>query len=115
MCCRFVTPAPRLAAGGVDGLKLSSGSVQSGTGTAVGSATGPRAAGNRELFPVPKLRARDAFCGVLNPEGGGSAVVALVLRSGSLRAASSARLSLWAERSAFSAAAVVAATCGVTL
>lgn len=120
MCCLFGTPGPRLAAGGVDGLKLSSGSVHSKAGTGVEGASESRTAENKGVLmevenAAPKVGAGSAFGGDLNPDGGGGAEVALVLRSGSLRAASSARLSLCADRSAFSAAAVVTATCGVTL
>jgi hypothetical protein len=98
-------------------LKLSSGSVQ---GVGVESASAFRATGNNGPLtvaesPTPRRGAVIAFCGDLYPEGGGGAAAALVLRSGSLRAVSKARLSLWAARSAFSAAAVVIATCGVTL
>lgn len=42
-------------------------------------------------------------------------MAAVLFSNGSLRTDKSARLSLWAERSAFNAAAVVTATFGVTL
>lgn len=108
-CFLTVAPAPRRPDGGVDGWKLSSGSVQLGTvGSGVPGNNGPVEAGK----PKPD---GSAFCGVLNATGGAGATAALVLRSGSLRTDNSARFSLWAERSAFRAAAVVIATWGVTL
>mgnify|MGYP007051657103 CR=1 FL=1 len=53
--------------------------------------------------------------GLLNATGGGSDAFTLVFSSGLSRTASKAFLSLWAPRSALSAAAVVAAILGVTL
>lgn len=54
------------------------------------------------------------FCGVSNARGAGLACAAWVLSSGSVRMERSASLSRCADCSAFSAAAVVLATCGVT-
>lgn len=54
-----------------------------------------------------------AFCGVWKDVGTGKAV-AVVFRSGWVLEANMALLSLWADRSAFNAAAVVIATFGVT-
>lgn len=53
--------------------------------------------------------------GVLNATGGLSAANDLVFISGSLRRDNNRFLSRWVDRSAFSAAAVVTATFGVTL
>ena len=54
------------------------------------------------------------FCGVSNARGAGLACAAWVLSSGSVRMERSASLRRCADCSAFSAAAVVLATCGVT-
>ena len=54
------------------------------------------------------------FCGVSNARGTGLACAAWVLSSGSVRTARRASLRRCADCSAFSAAAVVLATCGVT-
>jgi hypothetical protein len=72
-----------------------------------------------ENNPSPKLspldpRSAPDFCGVSNARGAGLASSACVLSSGCVRTAMSASLRRCAACSAFSAAAVVLATCGVT-
>jgi hypothetical protein len=72
-----------------------------------------------ENDPSPKLppldpRSAPGLCGVSNAAGAGLAFAACVLSSGCVRTATSASLRRCAACSAFSAAAVVLATCGVT-
>ena len=72
-----------------------------------------------ESNPPPKLppleaRSTSDFCGVSNTRSAGRAFTACLLSSGSVRTARSASLRRCAACSAFSAAAVVLATCGVT-
>lgn len=69
-----------------------------------------------ELLPPlePSAALGSGFCGVSKARGAGVALTACVLSNGSLRTASSASLRRCAACSAFSAAAVVLATCGVT-
>lgn len=72
-----------------------------------------------ENDPPPKLpalepRSASGFCGVSHARSAGLALAACVLSSGCDRTASSASLRRCAVCSAFSAAAVVLATCGVT-
>ena len=69
--------------------------------------------------PPPKLppleaRSLSGFCGVSNTRSAGRPFAACLLSSGSVRTARSASLRRRAACSAFSAAAVVLATCGVT-
>jgi len=71
------------------------------------------------LAPLPKLdplepRSAPGLGGVSNARGAGLAFAACVLSSGCVRTARSASLRRCAACSAFSAAAVVLATCGVT-
>ena len=73
-----------------------------------------------ENIPPPKLAPLEprlpsgGFCGVSNTRIAGLALAACVLSSGCVRTARSASLSRCAACSAFNAAAVVLATCGVT-
>ena len=76
--------------------------------------------GGVENIPPPKLPplelrfASGSFCGVSNTRIAGLAFAACVLSNGCARTARSASLRRCAACSAFSAAAVVLATCGVT-
>ena len=99
---------PRLTGGDVPRLALSDADALSG-----GSAKGV------ENNPPPKLdslkpRSAPGLGGVSNARGAGLAFAACVLSSGCVRTARSASLRRCAACSAFSAAAVVLATCGVT-
>jgi hypothetical protein len=71
---------------------------------------------NNPSFKLPLLDPRSApgLCGVSNARGAGLAFATCVLSSGCGRTATSAFLRWCAACSAFSAAAVVLATCGVT-
>lgn len=70
---------------------------------------------NPPLALVPlEPRSAPGFCGVSNARCAGLAFAACVLSSGCVRTARSASLRRCAACSAFSAAAVVLATCGVT-
>jgi hypothetical protein len=65
-------------------------------------------------LPALEPRSAPGLCGVSNARGAGLAFAACVLRIGCVRTARSASFRWWAACSAFSAAAVVLATCGVT-
>jgi hypothetical protein len=81
-----------------------------------GTLSGGSAKGVKNKPPLPSLEARLvlSFCGVSNARDGGLARTACVLSIGSVRTARRASLRRRAACSAFSAAAVVLATCGVT-
>jgi hypothetical protein len=79
-----------------------------------GSAKGVENNSLPKLSPLFDPRSAPGFCGVSNARGAGLAFAACVLSSGCVRTAMSASLRLCAACSAFSAAAVVLATCGVT-
>jgi len=65
-------------------------------------------------LPALEPRSAPGLRGVSNARGAGLAFAACVLRIGCVRTARSASFRWWAACSAFSAAAVVLATCGVT-
>ncbi len=107
VCDEFRLPR-RLTGGDAPRLALSDADALSG-----GSLKGV------ENNPPPKLdplepRSASGFSGVSNARGAGLAFAACVLSSGCVRTARSASLRRCAACSAFSAAAVVLATCGVT-
>lgn len=66
------------------------------------------------MLPPLEARSESGFCGVSNARSGGRAFTACLFSSGSVRTARSASLRRRAACSAFNAAAVVLATCGVT-
>jgi hypothetical protein len=114
-CFLGAAPAPRLDEGrGEPGWKLSSGRLKLISGR--GPEASPVGAVNKgPAMELKGLEPATDFCGVLTSRGGGGAKAALWLRIGSLRTFRRAFFSLWADLSAFRAAAVVTATLGVTI
>lgn len=119
--CFLGTVAPRRVTGmlapGLKSSSFESSHLGGVCGVEIGVKTMPPSFRVNGVSGVDPMVSLDdvGFCGVLNATGGGVALFTLVLSKGSFRTVNNAFLSLCAARSAFKAAAVTAATLGVTL